>query len=42
MARKRNAPVPLDAIGETLAKLMDVKRRLIEAGIQKRGLGPSA
>jgi hypothetical protein len=38
MARKRNPP---DAIGDTLAKVMDVKRRLIEAGIQRGDLGPA-
>lgn len=34
-ARKKTAvTIPFDAIGETLAKLMDVKRRLIKASIR--------
>jgi len=41
LARKRNAPISFDAIGDTLAKLMDVKRRLIEAGIESGDLGPA-
>jgi hypothetical protein len=35
MARKRNSP---DVIGEVLAKLVDVKRQMIEAGIASGNL----
>jgi hypothetical protein len=38
MARKRNSP---ETIGEILARLMDVKRRMIEAGIASGDLGPA-
>ena len=38
MARKRNAP---ETTGEILARLMDVKRRMIEAGIASGDLGPA-
>ena len=35
MARKRNnAPVSFGAIGEDLAKVLNIKRRLIETGIR--------
>jgi hypothetical protein len=35
MAKKRNnASIPFDAIGEDLAKVLDIKRRLVETGIQ--------
>jgi len=35
MAKKRKATVPFDAKGEALAKVLDVKRRLIEIAIQR-------
>ena len=38
MARKRNAP---ETIGEILARLTDVKRQMIEAGIASGDLGPA-
>ena len=38
MARKRSSP---ETIGEILARLMDVKRRMIEAGIASGDLGPA-
>jgi hypothetical protein len=38
MARKRNSP---ETIGEILARLMDVKRRMIEAGIASGDLEPA-
>jgi hypothetical protein len=35
MAKKRNnASVPFDAIGEDLAKVLNIKRRLVETGMR--------
>ena len=38
MAKKRNAP---ETIGEILARLMDVKRQMLEAGIASGDPGPA-
>jgi len=35
MAKKPNAPVSFDAIGKDLAKVLEIKRRLIESGIRR-------
>jgi hypothetical protein len=35
MAKRNDAPIPFDAIGGDLAKALDIKRRLIEAGIRR-------
>jgi hypothetical protein len=38
MVRKRNSP---ESIGEIIARLMDIKRKIIEAGIASGDLGPA-
>jgi hypothetical protein len=35
MARKNDRPIDFDAIGADLAKMVDVKRRIIEAGTRR-------
>jgi hypothetical protein len=35
MAKEGSAPVPFDAISEDLAKVRDIKRRLIESGARR-------
>jgi hypothetical protein len=35
MAKKNDAPIRFDLIGGDLAKMLDIKRRLIEAGIER-------
>jgi hypothetical protein len=41
MPRQRSARKPFDTVGEDFAKIIDIKRRLIEAGVQRGDLAPA-